>query len=170
MNESSTEQTASQEPAAKPENSLPPFGEGKRVLLVEDDPTSAELVSKILTSTGFEVLTAQNGQEGWDSLKPDTMPHIIVTDFLMPEMDGFSFFKELKKNDETKEIPILVLSARRNTEDSFLAAGADAFHPKPLDTDRFLDQIKKLSYRTPDHSASGEKAENQDDDSEEKKD
>lgn len=123
----------------------PLFGKGKNVLLIEDDPSSAELIRKLLTNHGFDILHAKNGKEAWDKIRPETKPNLIISDFLMPEMDGFQFLKGLKKEPLTQNIPIIFLSARKNIEDSLLVSGADAFFPKPLDTVEFMKKIEKLS-------------------------
>lgn len=133
-------QNAPQQPAKQD-----PFGEGKRILIADDDPTTTELLRKILIAVGFDVIIASNGQEAWRRLSEKPLPDLMVCDFLMPEMNGFSLFKEMKKNSETKDIPILILTARRNTQDSFLVAGVDAFHSKPINTELFLREIKTLA-------------------------
>ncbi len=131
------------EPPAKHD----PFGQGKRILIADDDPTTTELLKKMLSDVGFEVIVASNGQEAWQRLSEKPVPDLMVCDFLMPEMDGFSLFKEMKKNSEVKDVPILILTARRNTQDSFLVAGVDGFHSKPINTELFLQEIKTLALR-----------------------
>ncbi len=112
-------------PNQPPEDTL--FGKEKTVMIIEDDPTSAELIRKLLTSRGFDVIQAKNGKEAWDKIRPETKPDLIISDFLMPEMDGFQFFKGLKKDPQTKDIPTIFLSERKNIQDSLLVSGVDAF-------------------------------------------
>jgi len=126
-----------------------PFGEGKKVLIVEDDPVTTDLIRKLLTERRFEVFQAENGKVAWDKIRPETKPDLIISDFLMPEMNGFELFKGLRNDDATKDIPILFLSARKNIEDSLIVSGADAFFPKPLETTKFLEEVKRLVLRGP---------------------
>jgi len=145
-----------------------PFGQGKRILIADDDPTTTELLRKMLTAVGFDVMIASNGQEAWRRLSEKPLPDLMVCDFLMPEMDGFSLFKEMKKNSEIKDIPVLILTARRNTQDSFLVAGVDAFHSKPINTEVFLQEIKTLALRPkPQPEEPKEPADKKDDDAKE---
>ena len=81
-------------------------------------------------------------------MTPENMPHLIIADVIMPEMDGLRFFKQLKENKETEPIPVLVLTSRKKMEDTFLALGADAFMSKPIDdTQHFLDVVSQLASR-----------------------
>ena len=128
---------------------LKDIGKGKKVLIVDDDPTTLELLKSSLTKFGFDVTSASNGKEAWQRLTPDSMPLLIVSDVMMPEMDGFKFFKELRQNNESKNIPVMILTARKKMEDSFLALGADAFISKPIDTNTFLKKVIELSLRAP---------------------
>jgi DNA-binding response OmpR family regulator len=130
-------------PATPPKN----VGAGKKILVIDDDPSSLELLRGVLTNTGFEVLVAADGQAGWMQMTPQKMPNLIIADIVMPQMDGFQLFKELKKNQETQQIPILIISARKNMQDSFLAMGADAFIEKPINTETLLAQAVALSSR-----------------------
>jgi|GEM_PF-5645343 len=124
-----------------------PFGEGKKVLLVEDDPATAELVQTLLTDRHFEVSQAQDGIVAWRTIESGFQPNVIVCDFLMPEMNGFELFKKLKGDPATQHIPTIFLSARKNMEDSLLAMGADAFFSKPLNTTGLLKTVKELALR-----------------------
>ena len=126
-----------------------PFGEGKKALVIEDDPTTAELIRKLLAERLFEVRQAKNGKDAWDKIRPDFRPDIIICDFLMPEMNGFEFFKGLKDSEETRNIPVVFLSARKNMKDSLLALGAESFLDKPLDKTIFLETVKTEILRKP---------------------
>ncbi len=135
-------------PEAKPAEAKPDpkltMGKGKTVLVVDDDPGSVELLKGILEKVGFEVASAKDGKEALTKLGI-TKPSLMIVDVLMPEMDGFTFLKELKKNKETENIPVLILTIRKNMEDSFMAMGANGFLSKPIDTEILLETISKLS-------------------------
>ena len=119
------------------------FGTGKKVMIVDDDPGSLKLLQGVLESVGFEVMVAANGKEGLKKVKEGN-PLLIIADVLMPEMDGYSFFKELKNNKDTERIPVFILTVRKNMVDSFLALGATGFIPKPIDSADLLAKISAL--------------------------
>jgi len=131
------------------QNISDPFGKGKKALIVEDDPTTTELLRKLLVERLFEVWQAKDGKDAWDKIRDENLPSIILSDFMMPNMDGFKFFKGLRENEKTKNIPVVFFSARKNIADAVLVSGADAFFPKPLDTNAMLLEVKKLISRKP---------------------
>ena len=102
-------------PVPSPESKSPAVGKGKTVVVIDDDPTTLELVCNLLESVEFHVLPAGNGEAGWKMVNENKIDLVIV-DAVMPGMDGFSFFKELKKSPTTQTIPVLVLSARKIKE------------------------------------------------------
>lgn len=111
-----------------------------KILLVDDAVEILSLIETILTSQGFQVITAVNGVEALEKVHAEA-PDVIITDVMMPEMDGYAFFKELKRNPSTENIPILILTARGKMEDSFLALGAKDFITKPFETDDLLAKV-----------------------------
>ena len=85
-----------------------------RVLLVEDEPTLAMIIKDTLDGEEFEVILAANGEEGLSRYK-ETKPDIIVTDIMMPKIDGFTMIRHIRKTDQ--QIPVLFLSARSAAND-----------------------------------------------------
>ena len=69
----------------------------KKILIVDDDPTTLHLITTSLSACGHTIITAANGQEGCDKLKTET-PDLIISDMLMPVMDGITFYKNIKKS------------------------------------------------------------------------
>ena len=130
-------------PAAAPAPAEKKIGEGKKVVLVDDDPSSLELVKGILENNGFAVVAAADGKNGLTCAAKEK-PNLIIADVIMPGMDGFGLLKELKKNKETERVPILILTIRKNMEGSFLSSGADGFLAKPIDADGLLAKIKQI--------------------------
>lgn len=130
-------------PAAPASDPRLTMGKGKTVLIVDDDPGSIELLKGILEKVGFQVAGAKDGQEAMTKLAV-TKPNLMIVDVLMPQMDGFTFFKELKKNKETENIPVVILTIRKNMEDSFMAMGVNGFLAKPVDTEALLNTIANL--------------------------
>jgi len=136
-----------EQPSAETSAPQGPVGEGKVIMLVDDDPTSLELIRNILEKAGFQVVANKTAEEAWGKWTPDVVPNVLVTDVLMEGMGGLGLLKEIKKNKEIERTPILVISERRNMDATFMALGADAFLPKPIDTKKFIDLVAELSKR-----------------------
>ena len=120
--------------------------ESKVLLVVEDIPNILELLDLTLRFNGYEVITARNGQEALDVIETKR-PALIITDILMPRMDGFSLIYRLRTNRETRDIPVVFLSATYvSPEDKAFATtlGATKFIEKPIDTKAFLLTISEL--------------------------
>ncbi len=116
------------------------------LLVVEDIPNVLELLEVTLRFQGYEVISAQNGQEALDILEKET-PALIISDILMPKLDGFSMVQKLRHNPKTQNIPVIFLSATYVTpEDRMFAMslGASRFIEKPIDTEDFLLTIAEL--------------------------
>lgn len=116
------------------------------ILIVEDIPNILELLAITLRFKGYNVITATNGLEALEIIAK-TPPSLIITDILMPKMDGFSMTQQLRTNPETQNIPIVFLSATYVTpEDKEFAQslGAMGFLEKPVDTTQFLQTVSEL--------------------------
>jgi DNA-binding response OmpR family regulator len=116
------------------------------LLVVEDIPNVLELLEVTLRFQGYEVISAHNGQEALDILEKET-PALIISDILMPKLDGFSMVQKLRNNPKTQNIPVIFLSATYVTpEDRMFAMslGASRFIEKPIDTEDFLLTIAEL--------------------------
>ncbi len=118
----------------------------KKILIIDDDPTGTTLTSFLLKTNDYEVETALDGKEGL--VKADEFnPDLIVLDVQMPNMDGYTFLKELKRSRYEKgaKIPhIIMLTAKEQMESTFKMEGVAAFFVKPLETEKFLGKIKQL--------------------------
>ena len=116
------------------------------LLVVEDTPDTLELVNVTLTFKGYRVITARNGHEALEAIQKER-PALIITDILMPRMDGFSLVHRLRINPETRGIPVIFLSATYVApEDKEFAAaiGVTRFIEKPIAIDEFLRTIADL--------------------------
>lgn len=120
-------------------NPMPP-----KILLVEDELTNREVAEVILRNQGYEVIVANDGQEGIDRARAE-LPDLIVMDLLMPILDGLSASRELKADPRTAHIPILVVTAKVSTSDRHAAqaAGCDGFLSKPYRNKRLLETVKQ---------------------------
>ncbi len=117
-----------------------------RILIVDDIEDSRMLLKKILESAGYSVTTAVNGRDGMDKAR-SSFPDLIVSDILMPELDGFGFCREIKKDDRLHKIPFIFCTATyTDQKDENLAAalGASRFIVKPVDSKVFLELIKDV--------------------------
>jgi two-component system alkaline phosphatase synthesis response regulator PhoP len=123
-----------------------------KILVVDDDPDILDVVTTILESQDFAVVTAKDGEEGLNKLKAER-PHLMILDLLMPKKDGFAVIKELKDPRWAKyaAVPILVLTsvreeaARRRYElETGLELGVDDYLEKPIEPKVLLDRVGKL--------------------------
>lgn len=116
-----------------------------RILLAEDTSQLAEEISDILRLEKFDVVIARNGKEALD-LMSARRPDLVITDLLMPVMDGFELIERIKSNPELKSIPVITLSAKASPEDRAhaQAAGADRFVQKPCKAHELVSAIRSL--------------------------
>ncbi len=116
------------------------------LLVVEDIPDILTLLRATLEFKGYRVVTAREGNEALEAIEKER-PALVITDILMPKMDGFSLVHHLRLNPETRDIPVVFLSATYVApEDKTFALnlGVIRFIEKPVDFDQFLPTISKL--------------------------
>jgi CheY-like chemotaxis protein len=116
------------------------------ILVVEDIPNVLELLEVTLRFQGYEVISARNGQEALDILEKEN-PALIITDILMPKLDGFALVQKLRSDPKTLTIPVIFLSATYVTPEDrafAMSLGASRFIEKPIDTEEFLLTIAEL--------------------------
>jgi CheY-like chemotaxis protein len=121
------------------------------ILLVEDVPNVLELLEVTLRFRGYRVNSAQNGLEALESLRREK-PALIITDILMPKMDGYALVHRLRSNPETRAIPIIFLSATYvspEDRDFALKLGAARFIEKPIDAEEFLLTVAEILIKGP---------------------
>lgn len=116
-----------------------------KILLVEDNEMNRDMLSRRLERKGFEVLIAEDGQEGVNKARSES-PDLILMDMSLPVMDGWEAVRLLKDDTETQVIPVLGLSAHAMTPDREKAinAGCDDYDTKPVDIKRLLGKIQAL--------------------------
>jgi len=120
-----------------------------RLLYVEDNDDNVYMLKMRLELLGdIEVLTAEDGEKGCDMAIAER-PDIILMDLEMPGVDGWEATRRLKGNPDTREIPIIALSAHAlaGSREKALAAGCDEFDTKPIEFDRLLGTIRKVLAR-----------------------
>ena len=116
---------------------------GKRILVADDDPDILSIVSMSLETQGYEVHKATNGREACD-LAREHHPDLIILDMMMPVMSGYEAVAELKSQDDTRQIPIVGLSAKAMATDMERAtdAGIDGYITKPFRIAQVLSVIE----------------------------
>ena len=121
----------------------------KRVLIVDDSPTEMQMLSNIMKQGGYEVVTADHGEEGVEKAK-SSLPDIILMDIVMPGMNGFQATRQISKNSETAHIPIIIITTKDQETDRIwgLRQGAKDFLTKPVQAQELLATIKNLSTPT----------------------
>ena len=111
----------------------------KKILIIEDEQTLTKaLASELTESNGFTIDTASDGQSGWQKAK-ESKPDLIVLDLILPKLDGFSVLQKLKEDEDTKNIPVLVLTNLSDVNDKVRQLGAQECMIK---SDYSMDDIK----------------------------
>jgi two-component system, cell cycle response regulator DivK len=115
----------------------------KKILIVEDNEQNLYLSTFLLEKQGYDVIQARNGQEGLDTADVER-PDLILLDIQLPVMDGYEVAQRLKQAQETQSIPIVAVTsyAMAGDRDAVLAAGCEGYIEKPIDPDRFVEQVK----------------------------
>ena len=117
----------------------------EKILVVDDIPVNIQLLDKQLSSSGFNIVIARNGEEALtqvDAEKPD----LVLLDVMMPKLDGFETCRILKSNNKTNYIPVIMVTALNEMEDKIkgVEAGADDFITKPFNKHELLVRLKSL--------------------------
>jgi len=116
----------------------------KKILVVEDEQTTATLLDSALKKQGYDVVIAHNGKLAL-SLLEAMRPDIIISDVIMPEINGLEFFKQIRKNENTSHIPFVVLTAHQKIAKTFGELDVDAVLNKPVVINDLLEKIEILS-------------------------
>ncbi|MGA7936219.1 MAG: response regulator transcription factor [Kovacikia sp.] len=116
-----------------------------QLLLVDDEPGLREAVQAYLEDSGFSVDVASNANEGLE-LAHQKLPDLIITDIMMPKVDGYQFLKRLREDPQFKTLPVVFLTARGMTSDRIQGynAGCDAYISKPFDPDELVAVVTNL--------------------------
>jgi two-component system cell cycle response regulator DivK len=116
-----------------------------KILLVEDNEMNRDMLSRRLQRRGYQIVTAENGEQGL-SLARMEAPDLILMDITLPEMDGWEAARLLKADESTRHIPIIALTARVLVSDQAKAfeVGCDDYDTKPVDFARLTEKIGNL--------------------------
>lgn len=115
-----------------------------RILIVEDNEFNRDMLSRRLVKKNFIIDVAEDGQQALDVVS-QSRPDLILMDVSLPNMDGWETTRRLKGNDETKDIPIIALTAHAMPEDyqKSMEAGCDDYDTKPVELPRLIEKIKQ---------------------------
>jgi CheY-like chemotaxis protein len=116
-----------------------------KILLIDDHKTVLKLIEAIIRLKGYDLIYAENGHQGISSARQEK-PDLILLDVMMPDLDGFKVCQYLKSEPETKDIPVIFLTARGAEDDLEFGrkAGADGFISKPFQTMDVLKQVEQM--------------------------
>ena len=118
----------------------------RRVLCIEDEPEMIDLIRLILERKGFEVIGAVGGQEGLDTVRREK-PDLVLLDLMMPDVDGWEVYRQMKADDELKSIPVVVVTAKAQSIDKVLGlhiAKVDDYVTKPFGPTDLLDSVDRV--------------------------
>jgi two-component system, OmpR family, alkaline phosphatase synthesis response regulator PhoP len=118
--------------------------ERKKVLVVDDEVHIVELVRVCLEDTDYEIIEAYDGQEALDKARREN-PDLILLDVMLPKMDGYQVCRYLKSSDDTRNIPVVMLTAKGQEVDKVkgFQAGADSYMTKPFSPLRLLTELEE---------------------------
>lgn len=115
-----------------------------KILVAEDSVTDAKYIESILKESGYELFFAKDGEEAENLLKEENFD-LIILDVVMPKKSGFQICREIKKNEKTKDIPVIIVTSKKEEADKFWGKmqGADEYITKPFEPIDLLVAIKK---------------------------
>jgi DNA-binding response OmpR family regulator len=120
--------------------------EKKRVLCIEDEEEMIDLIRLILERRGFEVLGAVGGKEGLEVIRRE-MPDLVLLDLMMPEVDGWEVYRQMKADEQLKDIAVIVVTAKAQSIDKVLGlhiAKVDDYVTKPFGPQELLKSVDKV--------------------------
>ncbi len=120
--------------------------EEMRLVCIEDEPEMIDLVRLILGRKGFEVIGANGGVEGLETVRREK-PDLVLLDLMMPDMDGWEVYQQIKADEELRNIPVVVVTAKAQSIDKVLGlhiAKVDDYITKPFGPQELLESVEKI--------------------------
>jgi two-component system response regulator VicR len=118
----------------------------RRILCIEDEPEMIDLIRLILERKGFEVLGAIGGQEGLDAVRRER-PDLVLLDLMMPDVDGWEVYRQMKADKALQDIPVVVVTAKAQSIDKVLGlhiAKVDDYVTKPFGPNDLLESVSRV--------------------------
>ncbi|NMC53280.1 MAG: response regulator [Chloroflexi bacterium] len=122
-----------------------------KILYIEDDQEMIDLVSLILTRRGYEVKGAQGGRNGLEAIRNESFD-LVLLDLMMPDLDGWDLYHILKSDEKTRDIPVIVITAKSQPIDKVLGlyiAKVEDYISKPFHPNELVDSVEKVLSKTP---------------------
>ncbi|OYW98592.1 MAG: hypothetical protein B7Z14_14405, partial [Bosea sp. 32-68-6] len=122
---------------------------GRKVLIVDDDARNIFALSTVLENQDMEILSATNGRQAIELIQANDDLAMVLMDIMMPEMDGYETMREIRKQPEFRNLPILALTAKamKGDREKCLEAGASDYIAKPVNTDQLLSLLRVWLHR-----------------------
>jgi DNA-binding response OmpR family regulator len=115
----------------------------KKILMIDDDPEIVELVKSRLEANHYEVVSANDGEEGLRKVQENDI-NLVIVDVAMPKMDGYTFVLELKRVDALKDLPVIMLTAKDMMKPLFQVEGVKNYFIKPFVPEELLGRLKDI--------------------------
>ena len=118
----------------------------KKVVYIEDEFEMIDLVRLILSRKGYEVIGANSGREGLDAIR-QKLPDLVLLDLMMPDMDGWDVYQQMKSVEATRDIPVIVITAKAQSIDKVLGlhiAKVDDYISKPFSPQELVESVEKV--------------------------
>jgi len=118
----------------------------RQVVYIEDEPEMIDLVRLILNRRGYEITGANGGREGLDLVRQEN-PELVLLDLMMPDMDGWDVYQQMKADPNTQNIPVIVITAKAQSIDKVLGlhiAKVDDYISKPFSPQELVDSVEKV--------------------------
>jgi DNA-binding response OmpR family regulator len=118
----------------------------KKVVYIEDEAEMIDLVRLILSRKGYEVIGANGGREGLDAIR-QKLPDLVLLDLMMPDMDGWDVYQQMKSVEATRDIPVIVITAKAQSIDKVLGlhiAKVDDYISKPFSPQELVESVEKV--------------------------
>lgn len=118
----------------------------RRVVYIEDEPEMIDLVKLILSRKEYQVIGAHGGREGLDAVRK-ALPDVVLLDLMMPDMDGWEVYQQLRAEETTRKIPVIIITAKAQNIDKVLGlhiAKVDDYISKPFSPKDLLESIERV--------------------------
>jgi DNA-binding response OmpR family regulator len=118
----------------------------KRLVYIEDEQEMIDLVRLILTRKGFDVIGANGGREGLDTVRKEK-PDLVLLDLMMPDLDGWEVYQQMKADESTRSIPVIVVTAKAQSIDKVLGlhiAKVEDYISKPFSPQELIESVEKV--------------------------
>jgi twitching motility two-component system response regulator PilH len=116
-----------------------------KILIVEDSITEREFFRKVLATSGYDVVTVENGEKAVEKIKSEKFD-LVLLDVVMPGKNGFQICRDIKKDEFSKDIPVILITSKGQESDKFwgMKQGADEYIVKPVTEDQLLGVVKRF--------------------------